>query len=137
VRVPLLLLFGAVLVLGDTFKLYLKEGGYHVVREYSVQGDRVRYFSTERGEWEEIPKELVDLAHTEAERKARSDAEAHEAKEEAAEDKAERDLRKEIASVPKEPGAYFNTGSKIETIPPSDYQIITNKGFRRYQRRAC
>jgi hypothetical protein len=133
VRVPLLLLFGAVLVLGDTFKLYLKEGGYHVVREYSVQGDRVRYFSTERGEWEEIPKELVDLAHTEAERKARSDAEAHEAKEEAAEDKAERDLRKEIASVPKEPGAYFNTGSKIETIPPSDYQIITNKKRRTLQ----
>ena len=42
-------------------KLYLKDGSYHIVREYQVQPDRVRYYSVERSEWEEIPLDLVDL----------------------------------------------------------------------------
>jgi hypothetical protein len=133
VRVAFLLLMCASLLLADSFKLYLKDGGYQAVREYSVQGDRVRYFSTERGEFEEIPAELCDLKRTEDERKSRSEAQAHEAKEQAEEDKAERDMRREIASVPMDPGAYFNTGSKIETIPPSDYQIVTSKRRRTLQ----
>ena len=60
-RAVLLMLLAVALLLGDTFKLYLKDGSYHAVREYQVQGDRIRYFSTERGEWEEIPTELVDM----------------------------------------------------------------------------
>jgi hypothetical protein len=31
-----------------------------VVREYQKNGDRVRYFSMERGAWEEVPSSLVD-----------------------------------------------------------------------------
>ena len=72
-RLTLLFLLAAALLLGETFKLYLKDGDYHSVREYQVQGDRVRYFSTERGDWEEIPKELVDLDKTERERKSKDD----------------------------------------------------------------
>ena len=56
--VRVLLLFfvlSAWLAFGATFKLYLKDGDYHMVREYQVLDDRVRYFSTERGDWEEIP----------------------------------------------------------------------------------
>jgi hypothetical protein len=41
-------------------KLFLKDGTYQIVREYQRQGDRVRYFSEERGDWEEIPAALVD-----------------------------------------------------------------------------
>jgi hypothetical protein len=41
-------------------KLVLKDGTYQVVREYQRNGDRVRYFSVERGDWEEIPAALVD-----------------------------------------------------------------------------
>ena len=51
-----------------TVRLYLKDGTHHSVREFKTEGDRVRYFSTERGEWEEIPLELIDLKKTEAER---------------------------------------------------------------------
>ena len=69
-RVVLLLLAAAVALYGETFKLYLKDGTYQAAREYQVQGDRIRYFSTERGEWEEIPKDLIDLVKTESERKA-------------------------------------------------------------------
>lgn len=41
-------------------KLILKDGTYQVVREYEREGDRVRYFSEERGQWEEIPASMVD-----------------------------------------------------------------------------
>ncbi len=26
-------------------KLYLKDGSYHIVREYKVEGDRIRYYT--------------------------------------------------------------------------------------------
>ncbi len=64
-RFLLLLFLAAVLAFGETFKLFLKDGDFHMVREYQVQGDRIRYYSTERGDWEEIPKDLVDLEKTE------------------------------------------------------------------------
>ena len=57
----------------ETFKLYLKDGDFHLVREYQLQGDRIRYYSTERGDWEEIPKQLVDLEKTERERKTKDE----------------------------------------------------------------
>jgi hypothetical protein len=41
-------------------KLVLKDGSFQLVRDYEKNGDRVRYFSVERGTWEEIPAALVD-----------------------------------------------------------------------------
>ena len=41
-------------------KLVLKDGTFQLAREYTVQGDRVRYWSVERSQWEEIPANLVD-----------------------------------------------------------------------------
>ena len=41
-------------------KLVLKDGTFQVVREYQRNGDRVRYFSLERGDSEELPSSLVD-----------------------------------------------------------------------------
>jgi hypothetical protein len=41
-------------------KIVLKDGSYQLAREYSVQGDRVRYWSVESSQWEEIPASLVD-----------------------------------------------------------------------------
>jgi hypothetical protein len=55
-------------------KLMLKDGTFQVVREYQVNGDRVRYFSLERGAWEEIPTALVDWDATKKEGTAQNKA---------------------------------------------------------------
>jgi hypothetical protein len=55
-------------------KLVLKDGTFQVVREYQVNGERVRYFSLERGDWEEIPVAMVDWDATAKAEKAMSQA---------------------------------------------------------------
>jgi len=129
VRIIALLFLSALLLFGETFKLYLKDGGYHMTREYHREGDRVRYFSTERGEWEEIPFELVDLDKTESERKSKAQAEAEESHAMDEEEKAERALRKEIASIPMEPGAYFMRGKNVDKLALAEYQAGARSYF--------
>jgi hypothetical protein len=45
-------------------KLVLKDGSYQLVREYQVEGDRVRYWDVDSSQWQEIPADLVDWAAT-------------------------------------------------------------------------
>lgn len=45
-------------------KLVMKDGSFQLVRSYHVEGDRVRYFSIDRSEWEEIPASEVDWTAT-------------------------------------------------------------------------
>jgi hypothetical protein len=57
-------------------KLILKDGTFQLAREYTVEADRVRYWSVERSQWEEIPANLVDwdATHTsEAEQAGRDE----------------------------------------------------------------
>src|SRR5579863_522804 len=118
----------AMAAFADNGRLYLKDGDYQIVREYQVLSDRVRYFSTERGDWEEIPLELVDLDRTKKDAADRQAAIEADAKEQDVEDKAIRAEKKEAAQVPQEPGVYYVVGDKIETLKPAEVSVISSKG---------
>jgi hypothetical protein len=114
-------------VLHAADRLYLKDGTYQLTNQYEVQSDRVRYYSTERGDWEEIPLEMVDLERTKgelAERKGQLEADS---KAEAEERAAELTARKQIASLPTEPGAYYIHGDKIEPIKQAESKLVNDK----------
>lgn len=114
--------------LAANVKLYLNDGGFHLVREYQVQADRVRFYSVERSGWEEIPLNLVDLKRTEAEagkRKAALDAEQKVIQ---AEETAERAVQDEIARVPVNEGVYWFRDGKPVALPQAESTVRTAKG---------
>jgi hypothetical protein len=108
-------------------KLYLKDGNYHLVREYKVESDRVKYYSVERSEWEEIPLELVDLKRTESEVAERQAALEKDAKVISEEEKAERDLQRQVTHIPTDPGVYWIEGKETKVIKAAEATVVTNK----------
>jgi len=126
-RLLLILLLVCQLLPAAIIRLYLKDGSVQRVREYEVQTDRVRYYSVERSEWEEIPLDLVDLKRTraeeadvEADRKANAAALA-------AEDRAEREAEAEIDRVPQNTGVYWVNGEELVAIKQAESKVVNNK----------
>ena len=131
------LLLAACCVLGATIKLYFKDGTYQLVREYKVQGDRMSFFSTDRGEWEEVPLEMVDVRKTEAEIKQRADEMRQDAAATDAEEKAEREARREVEKIPVEPGVYLIEKDQLVNIKNAESKVgnaLVNTGQTLKQR---
>jgi hypothetical protein len=62
-------------------KLILKDGTYQMVRSYERIEERVKFFSIERNDWEELPADLVDFQATEETAKNAKEEEAAKARE--------------------------------------------------------
>jgi hypothetical protein len=123
-----LIVLACLAALAANFKLYLKDGSSHIVGEYKVEADRVRYYSVERSEWEEIPLDLVDLKRTEAEVKDRQAALEKEAKIFTVEEKAERQQAQEAARVPQDPGVCILEGKDLRPLKAAESKAVNNKG---------
>jgi hypothetical protein len=108
-------------------RLYLKDGTYHIVSEYKVLPDRVRYYSVERGDWEEIPVDLVDLKKTESSIKEREQADREQARKEDVEEKAERAMRAESEKIPGQTGVYMVEGNDVKTIKQAETKVKDDK----------
>jgi hypothetical protein len=118
----------AVSVLAANIRLYLKDGTNQIVREYSVQGDRVHYYSVERSDWEDIPLDLVDLKRTEGEIAAHKAAIEEENKAVLAEAKVEQEQKHEIMKIPQDPGVYqLIDGKELRIMQLAESKVHNNK----------
>lgn len=129
-RIPrlLTLLFALAAALpAQRVHIYLTDGGELIATEYEVKGGRVRYYSPERRQWEEIPTELVDLERTnqqvERAEVLKEEREAEDARLRAAERKA----RTELHDVPIDDGVYYRGPEKVELIAQAEVTVRVSK----------
>jgi hypothetical protein len=117
-------------------KLMLKDGTFQLVREYEVDGDRVRYYSIEQHQWEEMPASLIDWDATkkadadEATRKAATIAKVHAQEAQRGGDIMDVDASIEIAKgvfLPDGEGVFLYDGDKVVKVPPVDPEIKFSK----------
>jgi hypothetical protein len=128
-RKVLMLLLGLILAAwAANLKLYLKDGTFQLVREYQVQSDRVRFYSIERSQWEEIPLDLVDLKRTEGEAAERQATLDKETKMVSEEEKVERQIKQDISRIPQDPGVYWLEGKEAKVLPVAETTVHTKKG---------
>jgi hypothetical protein len=129
-RFLLILIALASTAFAANLRLYLKDGDYQMVREYKVDGDRVRFYSVDRAGWEEIPLEIVDLKKTEKEAGEKAAALAETVRIDQAEEAAIKADRKQVQSVPDMPGAYMVDGTALKPLIESEVEIEDSKSRR-------
>ena len=112
---------------GDNFRLYLSDGTWHQVSEYKLEQDRVRYYSIERSDWEEIPASLVDLKKTEAERHVVLETAKKSAAADDAEEKFEREQARLLSLIPMNAGVYYLDGEKVLSVKQAESKIVTSR----------
>ena len=118
-------------------RLILKDGSYQLVTQYEVKGDRVRYMSAERNDWEELPSALVDWPATEKYEKERAASAIPEAaaidKETDAEREAEESHLPQVAPglrLPDDSGVYlldnYQGQPQVVELQQTEGNIIQN-----------
>src|SRR5713226_763279 len=111
-------------------KLILKDGSFQLVKSYERSGERVRYFSAERGDWEEIPAAMVDW---EATARAEAEEEKTEAELTAKVHKQEVTTKAEVAmdidaSLQVAPGVFLPPGEGMFVIEGKSVTALEQAG---------
>ena len=111
-------------------KLVLKDGSFQLAREYRRNGERVRYFSAERGDWEEIPSAMVDWdATAKAEAAAASEAEALLKTVHHQEEQQQRELPLDVdASLLVAPGVFLPAGEGMFVVEGKSVTSLNQVG---------
>lgn len=128
--IPLFFVFNpcTLLLKAENFKLYLKDGSFQMVREYKVEGDRVRFYDVDRSDWEEVPLTLVDLKRTKAETSEMKAVLNKEEQAEADEQAAARANHAEIMKIPQDPGVYQLENGQLRIFPLGESTIHNSRG---------
>lgn len=107
-------------------KLVLKDGSYQLIREYTRNGDRVRYYSLERADWEEIPASMIDWVATqkaEADVASRNAAEVEKLKQQEAATKV--DIALDVdASLQTSSGVFLPPGEGMFAVQGKDIRAL-------------
>ena len=118
-------------------KLILKDGTYQIIREYERNGEHVRYYSLERGDWEEVPSSMVDWdatakAEGEAEKASTAEVEKVHKQEEARrmDNVADIDASLQVgkgAFLPDAEGMYVVEGKTVRVMDQVGSQLKADK----------
>jgi hypothetical protein len=127
----------AVHVLPRGKKLILKDGTFQLVKGYQRNGERVRYLSAERGDWEEIPAALVDWDATAKAETAEAGEEDALAKKIRAQEQAQKietvmdvDASLQVAPgvfLPPGEGMFLVEGKSVTLLEQAGSQVKTDK----------
>jgi hypothetical protein len=121
-------------------KLVLKDGNFQLVRSYERHGERVKYFSVERNDWEEIPSAIVDWEATEKARVSDERAEAALVKRVQAQEQAQKvvSVVDVDASLPVGQGAFLPSGEGMFVVEGKSITRLEQVGAqtRRDKKRA-
>lgn len=118
-------------------KLVMKDGSVLVVKSYEINGDRVRYYSMERSDWEQVPAAMIDWDATKKADAADLEKQAQlvaKVKKEEAEAKAmavDVDASLEVAPhvfLPPGEGMFLLDGKSIFPLSQSEASSKLNKG---------
>ncbi len=93
-------------------RLVLKDGSFQTVTKWEIKGDRVRYYSAERYDWEELPNDLVDWPATEKYNRERDSQRASAAGELVRQDEVDRQLD-DVQSPMVSPGLRLPSGGGV------------------------
>ncbi|MDP9338584.1 MAG: hypothetical protein M3P45_06920 [Acidobacteriota bacterium] len=118
----------------------LKDGNFQLVRSYERHGERVKYFSVERNDWEEIPSAMVDWEATDKARLSDEKAEAALVKRVQAQQQAQKvtTVIDVDASLPVGQGAFLPSGEGMFIVEGKSITRLEQVGAqtRRDKKRA-
>jgi hypothetical protein len=118
-------------------KLMLKDGSFELVREYHVEGDRVRYYDLDSSQWEQMPAALVDwdatkkAAAEDVQRESEILAKVHKQEQERRSDPLDIDASLEAAPgvfLPSGIGLWAFDGRAFQTLAQAEIDSKLSKG---------